>query len=219
MNIFDIIGPIMIGPSSSHTDGAVKIGRIARELLGEEPKKVLVQFHGSFAETYRGHGTDKAIIAGLMGMMPDDLRIRDSLSLADHMKWSYSFETVNLKNVHPNTVLIEATGATGKSVKVTGSSIGGGNIVMKRLNGLEVEFTGDYNTLVVFHKDTQGTIAMVTSLIGQEGINIAQMKMYRMHRGGGAIMVIETDQRFSEDLLFTITELPNVTDVRKIRRM
>lgn len=216
MNVFDIVGPIMVGPSSSHTAGAVKIGRIARELLGEEPRDVTVKFHGSFASTYKGHGTDRAIIAGLMAMTPDDLQVRNSLELVEKAGFNFKFETAEIKNSHPNTVLIEVTGISGKEVKIIGSSIGGGNIVIKHINGLDVEFTGQYNTLIILHKDTPGMIAAVTHLLGHSGINIAQMKVFRAHRGGNAIMVIETDQQVSEEIKTMIGYLPSIINVRKI---
>lgn len=216
MNVFDIIGPIMVGPSSSHTAGAVKIGRIVRALLGEEPKDVVVKFHGSFAHTYEGHGTDKAIIAGLLDMAPDDLHIRDSLKLAGKSNVSYRFEAVDIKDAHPNTVLVEAVGISGNEVKVLGSSTGGGNIVIKNINGLGVEFTGQYNTLLILHKDAPGTIAAVTNILAYNEINIAQMKVFRAHRGGEAMMVIETDQQISEELKSVIAHLPRIINVRSI---
>ena len=194
MNVFDIIGPIMVGPSSSHTAGAVRIGRIARALLNEEPCKVQITFHGSFARTYKGHGTDKAILGGLLGMRPDDRRIKDSLELAKQMGMSYCFKTADLGDVHPNTVLISTMGSSREKLEVLGSSVGGGNVLIRRVNGLEVDFTGANNTLLVFHRDTPGAVAAVTQLLAREGINIAQMKVFRFYRGGNAVMVIETDQ-------------------------
>lgn len=211
MNVFDIIGPIMVGPSSSHTAGAVRIGRIARALLNEEPCKVQITFHGSFARTYKGHGTDKAILGGLLGMRPDDRRIRDSLELAKQMGMSYCFKTADLGDVHPNTVLISATGSSGEKLEVLGSSVGGGNVLIRRVNGLEVDFTGANNTLLVFHKDTPGAVAAVTQLLAREGINIAQMKVFRFYRGGNAVMVIETDQSVQYGLTESIKELSFVT--------
>lgn len=216
MDVFDIIGPVMIGPSSSHTAGAVRIGKMVRGLLGEEPKDVIVKLHGSFAHTYRGHGTDKAIIAGLMDMSPDDLRIRDSLKLANELGICYRIETVDIKDAHPNTALIEAKGISGNEIKVMGASIGGGNIVIKQINGLEVEFSGQYNTLIILHNDAPGTIGAVTNLLGSFDINIAQMRDFRTHRGGIAIMVLETDQQVSEELKSLIDRMPRVINVRKI---
>jgi L-serine dehydratase len=217
MNVFDIIGPVMVGPSSSHTAGAVRIGRMVRALLAEEPVEAVIAFHGSFARTYKGHGTDKAIIAGLLGMLPDDLQIRDSLELAGQKGLQYRFEMLELKDAHPNTVQIETAGRTGKIVKVQGASVGGGNILIQKLNGLEVEFTGQYHTLVICHKDTPGAIAAVTNLLAYSEVNIAQMKVYRSHRGGEAMMVIETDQEIGEELRSMLGKLPKITSVTAIK--
>lgn len=211
MNVFDIIGPVMVGPSSSHTAGAVRIGRVARELVGEEITDAVVKFHGSFAGTYKGHGTDKAIIAGLMGMLPDDIRIRDSLELAGEKGMNYEFDIVELKDAHPNTVLIEAAGRTGRKVSVTGSSVGGGNIAIKRINGLDVDFSGEYNTLVIPHKDEPGVIAAVANILAYFNINIASMKVYRSNRRGSAMMIIETDEQVGQELIAMIGRLPRVT--------
>jgi L-serine dehydratase len=210
MNVFDIIGPVMVGPSSSHTAGAVRIGKATRELLQEEPVDVTVMLHGSFARTYKGHGTDRAIIAGLLGMPPDDLRIRESLKLASEKGMKYKFEEIQLNDAHPNTALIKAAGRSGKMVKVLGVSTGGGNISVKQINGLEVDFTGQYNTLVLNHQDAPGTIAAVTGRLAQAGVNIAQMKVYRTHRGGDAIMIIETDYLVEKGLQSAIERLPGI---------
>lgn len=217
MNVFDIIGPAMVGPSSSHTAGAVRIGRIARKLLGEEPVSVLIMLHGSFARTYKGHGTDKAILAGLMEMDTDDLRIRNSLTIAKNKGINFRFEVVDLKDAHPNSTFIEATGVSGKMVKVLGSSVGGGNILIKQINGLDVEFTGQYNTLIIRHEDIPGAIAAVTNILGNDKeINIAYMKVYRTKRGGDAIMIIETDQQISSIIREGVHSLPMVTSVTSI---
>lgn len=210
MNIFDIIGPVMIGPSSSHTAGATKIGRVTRALLGQMPVNVVVKFHGSFAKTYKGHGTDKAIIAGLMDMLPDDERIRDSLQLAQKANIQYTFEEVNLEDAHPNTVLIVATAKDGTTVTVEGASVGGGNIMINKIDGLGVEFTGNYNTLIIYHDDAPGAIAAVSNLLAHGNINIASMKVYRSYRGGDAIMIIEMDQAVNTQLNLLIRNLPGI---------
>ena len=213
MDVFDIIGPVMVGPSSSHTAGAVRIGRIARILLGELPKDVTVGLHGSFAKTYKGHGTDKAVLAGLMGMPMDDARIKHSLELAKAEGIHYRFEAVNLKNAHPNTVLIEATGVSGKEIRLIGSSIGGGNIVIKEINRMEVDFSGELHTMIITHRDAPGLIAAVTSVLGENELNVAFMRVYRKKRGGDAVMVIETDQRVSESLCDNVKRLSGVYSV------
>lgn len=217
MNIFDIIGPVMIGPSSSHTAGAVKIGRVVRALLGEEPTHVIVKFHGSFAKTYKGHGTDKAIIAGIMDMLPDDTRIRDSLELARQANIDYSFEVVTLDDVHPNTALVIATTKDGRTVTIQGASVGGGNIIIHKIDDLKVEFTGYYNTLIVYHDDAPGAIAAISNLLARHQINIASMKVYRSYRGGDAIMIIEMDQDVSQELSLLITGLPEIQESTLIK--
>ncbi len=201
MNVFDIIGPIMVGPSSSHTAGAVRIGKIARVVAGGQPKAVTIELFGSFAQTYKGHGTDKAIIAGLLGMAPDDEQIKDSLELARQLGIDYKFKKSHQKDVHPNTALITAVDAQGKKTVVQGASIGGGRIVVNRINEINVKFNGEYYTLLVPHHDTPGMIAAVTNLLAEQRINIAEMNMYRSHRGGEAMMVIETDQAVTEELV------------------
>lgn len=217
MNVFDIIGPVMVGPSSSHTAGAVRIGRIARGLLGEQPVDVVIELHGSFAETYKGHGTDKAILAGLMEMLPDDERIKSSLELAQKEGISYKFKTVVIRDAHPNTARITAVGQTGKKVVIQGASIGGGNIVINKINDMDVEFTGVYNTLVIAHKDTPGAIAAVTNLLAYYDINIANMKVFRPYKGSDAMMVIETDQEVSCELEALIGHLPKIRNAKLIK--
>jgi L-serine dehydratase len=200
MNVFNIIGPVMVGPSSSHTAGAVRIGRIARGVSGGQPAAVCIELYGSFAQTYKGHGTDKAIIAGLLSMAPDDERIKDSLELANKAGMKFKFRKSSFKYVHPNTALITAVDSMGQKSVVQGSSIGGGRITVNRINGVNVKFGGEYHTLLINHNDTPGVIAAVTIILADNGINIANMKTYRSHRGGEAMMVIETDQAVSWDL-------------------
>ena len=165
MNVFDILGPVMIGPSSSHTAGAARIGGIARAVLAAEPVRAVIQLHGSFAKTYKGHVTDKAIIAGIMGMAPDDERIRRAPELAEAAGLAISIETVELDGAHPNTARILLWDASGRSVTVQGASVGGGNILITAVNGMEVQITGQYTSLIVLHRDTPGTIAAVTDAI------------------------------------------------------
>ncbi len=218
MDVFDIIGPIMVGPSSSHTAGAARIGHIARELLQERPVRAHIKFHGSFARTYRGHGTDRAVVGGLLGMFPDDVRIRDSLAIAEREGLKVTFETVSLRDAHPNTVVIEATGESGRTLTVEGASVGGGNIVIRRINELKVEFTGEYNTLVIPHRDMPGAVASVTNILAYYNINIANMKVYRPDRRGEAMMVIETDQEISRELVEMLAKLPLVIKAMNIEK-
>ncbi|MDI3535889.1 MAG: L-serine dehydratase [Eubacteriaceae bacterium] len=210
MNVFDIIGPIMVGPSSSHTAGAVRIGRIARAVCGKQPVDAKIELFGSFAKTYRGHGTDKAIIAGLLGMMPDDERIRDSLGISVKAGMGYQFIQANKKDVHPNTALITMRDQEGRESVVQGSSVGGGRIVVNRINDINVEFDGDFYTFLVPHHDSPGVIATVTKLLAEHGLNIAKMNMYRSHRGGEAMMVIETDQPATQEMADSIEAMENV---------
>lgn len=210
MNVFDIIGPIMVGPSSSHTAGAVRIGKIARAVSGGQPAVVTIELYGSFAQTYKGHGTDKAIIAGLLGMAPDDERIKDSLELARELGMVFKFRKSSNKAVHPNTALILAVDQLGKKTIVQGSSVGGGRIVVNRINEINVKFNGEYYTLLIPHTDTPGVIAAVTNLLADQGINIAELNMYRSHRGGEAMMVIETDQAVKGEQISLIEAVKTV---------
>ena len=156
MNVFDIIGPVMIGPSSSHTAGAARIGRIAYMLLGQPAKRAEILLHGSFAKTYKGHGTDKALIAGIMGMKPDDARLRSSFELAEQAGLSFEITTGHLEDAHPNTAQITLYGEDSQ-VSVQGASVGGGNILINRINGMAVEISGQFTTLIVLHRDAPGT--------------------------------------------------------------
>ena len=213
MSTFGIIGPVMIGPSSSHTAGAVRIGLVARALLGERPVSAAVGLHGSFQKTFRGHGTDKAIVGGLLGYAPDDPRIRDSLRLAEEQGLRYAFEPVDIANAHPNTVRLALRGESGRTVSVLARSVGAGNILVEKIDEIEVSFTGQYHTLVVMHPDVPGKVAAVTSLLSEEGINIAQMRVYRSSRRGKAVTVIESDQPGTEALVRRIRSLPDILSV------
>ncbi|HOJ09856.1 MAG TPA: L-serine ammonia-lyase, iron-sulfur-dependent subunit beta [Clostridiales bacterium] len=210
MNIFDIIGPIMVGPSSSHTAGAARIAAVTRKLLGEDVKNASIKLHGSFATTYKGHGTDRAIVGGLLGYKVDDPAIRESFKHAQLSGLTFNFEKEDLGDVHPNTALIEAIGVSGKKIKVMGCSVGGGRIMIKRIDNFPVEFTGQYYTLVIEYKDKPGVIASVTSILGRNSINIAEMRVYRSYRGGTAVMIIEADQVIEKSL---IDQVKNIQDV------
>lgn len=194
MDIFDILGPVMVGPSSSHTAGAVRIGYMARALLGTAPVKARVHLYGSFAETGAGHGTDRALIGGLLGMKPDDLRIPFAFDEAEKAGLDYAIDTVELREAHPNTALIEVWDQAGRRLELQASSLGGGRIMVNRLDGITVNFTGDYNTLLIRNQDEYGTVAAVTGQLSRMRINVANMSLCRHKRGGDALMVIETDQ-------------------------
>lgn len=218
MNVFDVIGPVMVGPSSSHTAGAVRLGAIAREILGETPVRAVITFYGSFARTYRGHGTDRAVIAGLLGRSPDSGDIPASLELARSAGLRYEFKLSSAAQGHPNTVLIEAEGRTG-SVSMLGCSVGGGNVLVRRLNGIDVEFTGRYDTLIVPHRDRPGTVAAVTDIFARRGINIAFMKVYRSDQRGESIMIIETDETLDAAVAGEVAKLPSVTEAKIVRAL
>lgn len=194
LDIFEILGPVMVGPSSSHTAGAVRIGLMARTLLGGTPKQAHIALHGSFAETGLGHGTDRALIAGLLGMRPDDLRIPHSFSIAREQGMEFDFREVQLKEAHPNTAVLELTGPEGERLKLQASSVGGGRIHADYLDDIAVDFTGDFNTLIIHSVDISGELAEVTGILSDGGINIANMSVFRSRRGGKVLMVIETDQ-------------------------
>lgn len=210
MNVFDIIGPVMIGPSSSHTAGAVRIGKIAGALLGEQAVKAQIGLHGSFAKTYKGHGTDKALTAGIMGMEPSDGRIRESMALAKERGMEVSFSEIHIDGAHPNTALITLTGASGKTVSLEGASIGGGNIRVHKVNGMEVEISGEAATFIILHNDTPGTIAAVTHFLAERNINIGSFRLSRRQKGGLAVMTLEVDSPVSGQLNQELEKLPNI---------
>ncbi len=210
MNVFDILGPVMIGPSSSHTAGAARIGLITRSLLGAPAAKAEIVLHGSFAKTYKGHGTDRAIVAGILGMKTDDVCLRFSLETAKEQGLPVTILTRELEGAHPNTAEITLTDTAGKTVSLRGCSIGGGNILITRINGMEVCLTGQYTSLIVLHRDAPGTIASVTEIMAQRGVNICNFRLARQTKGGQAIMTIELDGEFGPELNEEIQKLPNV---------
>lgn len=194
MTIFDIMGPVMVGPSSSHTAGAVRIGLIARALLGAPPVGAEILLHGSFAATGRGHGTDRALVAGLLDMQPDDPRIPQSFALANQAGLAFQFKNAALRGAHPNTALIRLVDADGRKVEVEGSSLGGGRVKIYGLNGMETSFTGEYPTLIIENVDKPGRVAIVAGVLYRHKVNIATMKVYRNVRGKPELMIIESDQ-------------------------
>lgn len=199
MNLFDILGPIMVGPSSSHTAGAVRIGYTARTLLGSTPKKANIGLHGSFAATGRGHGTDRALVAGLLGMKPDDMRIPESFEIAKEQGLEFAIENIQIAGAHPNTARLVVTDKSENTLEMQASSLGGGRILINKLDGITVNCTGAGSTLIVHNQDHPGHVAEVTTMLAQRGINIATLQLYRNKRGGDAVMVIEIDQPVPED--------------------
>ena len=213
MNIFDIIGPVMVGPSSSHTAGAVRIGYISGKLLGEPVKKAAILLYGSFLATGKGHGTQKALVAGLLGMVPDDIRIPDSLKIAAQKGIAISFGVAQLREAHPNSAQIYLTGETGRTLEVIGESIGGGRINIAQIDGIQTNFTGEYPTLVVHNLDQPGHVTEVTAMLAKACINIATMQLYRSAKGQMAVMVVECDQPIPKDGIAWLSHVEGVMKV------
>jgi len=212
-SVFEIIGPVMVGPSSSHTAGACRIGKIVRTIFGEIPDEVTIYLYGSFAKTYRGHGTDIALVGGVLGMEPDDLRLPNSLKIAFDSKIAVSF-VVNKeqRTEHANTArLIVKKGA--HKLSVTGVSIGGGNIEVRELNGFSISLTMGVPTFIIVHQDVPGMIAKVTKVLSSEEVNIAQMNVTRSSRGEEAIMMIEVDTPHVDGMCDKIKAIPNLCNV------
>ena len=213
MDIFEIIGPIMVGPSSSHTSGAVRIGLVARKLLARPPIRAELLLHGSFAATGRGHGTDRALVAGLLGFEPDDTRIPDSFAYAKEAGLDFHFDTVQLRDAHPNSVLLRLWAEPdGKPMEVVGASIGGGRIEIREFNGIKLRFSAEAPTLIVKNRDNPGSVADVSYLISRRNINIATFQVNRSSRGGEAVMVIECDTPIRQELITAIRSMPDIVD-------
>ncbi|HJQ19972.1 MAG TPA: L-serine ammonia-lyase, iron-sulfur-dependent subunit beta [Gemmatimonadaceae bacterium] len=210
VSLLDIIGPVMVGPSSSHTAGACRLGLIARCLAGGTPQKALVELHGSFARTGEGHGTDKAIVAGMMGFRPDDERIRTALEIAEREGLRYTFEKTKLgdeERMHPNSVRITAErGAS--TVVMLGASLGAGRILVSEIDGFPVELHGSYHAIVLVAEDIRGSIARIAGILADQGVNIATLRLTRKERGGDAFMVIELDEEPGATSLDDIRALP-----------
>lgn len=214
-----MIGPVMVGPSSSHTAGAVRLGLVARQILGCAPTDARIELHGSFAETGRGHGTDRAIVAGLLGFDPSNEHIRDSFTHARDQGLNFTMSTVDLgDDVHPNTVRISLRGEA-QEIHMVGSSVGGGMVEITEVQGYPVSFTGEYDTLIVIAPDQPGTINTITGWLANQAINVAYLKVGRQQRGGEAIMTIETDEPIPDRIVAKIYRLAWVNWVRKIGRL
>jgi L-serine dehydratase len=214
--MFEVIGPVMIGPSSSHTAGAVRLGRLARAVFGEMPAQATIALHGSFASTGRGHGTDLALVAGLLGFAPDDERIRTAAQEAVGAGLDVVFSEEDLGEVHPNTARIRLSSAGGRTVTVQGSSVGGADVVVTSIEDFDVAITGDLPVLVVEHHDEPGVIASVSAVLAEHGVNIASMEVSRERRGARALMVIETDQPVGETTIEAVRHSEAVTSVRAV---
>lgn len=210
MNLFDIIGPVMIGPSSSHTAGAARIGRMARRLLDDEPVRADIDLHGSFAKTYTGHGTDRAVIGGLLDMAVDDPDLRNSLEIARKKGLCFSFRPAEIRDAHPNTIRLHLWGKAGGEIVVQAASVGGGEIRVETINGLEAGFRGKQHTLVIFHRDVPGMIAEVSRVLGGKNLNIATMRVFRESVGGRAVMALEMDDEIYPATLDALRSIPGL---------
>lgn len=218
LSIFDVIGPNMIGPSSSHTAGAVSIALMARKLFSDEVQKVTFTLYGSFAKTYQGHGTDRALLGGILGFATHDERIRDAFELAEKMGVAYEF-VIDEQTVtnHPNTADIDLVGVTGRKMSIRGESIGGGKMKIVRIDGIDVEFTGEYSTLIVRQIDKPGVVAHITQALSEQNVNIAFMRLFREDRGATAYTVVESDESIPEEVLDRIRKNKNVSDLMLIQ--
>ena len=210
MDIFELIGPIMVGPSSSHTAGAARIGYVARKILGQPPVRAELCLLGSFAATGVGHGTDKALVAGLLGMAPDDERIPDSFTLARQQGLDFHFTSREAVGGHPNTVELHLWGREHKELHLRAESIGGGRIQVRQMDGMELCFTAEKPTLIVRNEDQPGSVADVSRILAQLDINIATFHVNRSRRGGQAIMVIECDTPINQQICQHIASIPGI---------
>ncbi|MED4015377.1 MULTISPECIES: L-serine ammonia-lyase, iron-sulfur-dependent subunit beta [Sutcliffiella] len=214
-SVFDIIGPIMIGPSSSHTAGAARIGRVARSLFGKQPKWAKISFYGSFAKTYKGHGTDVAIVGGILDFDTFDERIKSSLKLAEELGLEITFTEEEAVTDHPNTAKV-IIGDDDNELELVGISIGGGKIEIIELNGFQLKLSGNHPALLVVHNDRYGAIAGVANVLAKYEINIGHMEVARKEKGKQALMTIEVDQNIETIILEELSKLPNITKVTKI---
>lgn len=215
MGIFDIIGPVMVGPSSSHTAGAVRMGGFARKLLAEPPRQAIIGLHGSFAATGQGHGTPLALLSGLLGFAPDDERIPQAQALALAQGLEFQFLEEDLGDVHPNSVRLRLEGEHA-SLDLSASSVGGGRILVFAIDGFEVDLDGDYPTLLLSYPDRPGAVAIVTAILSNAAMNIATIKAHRTARGGQALMTVELDEAPPAGVLDSLRLLPHFEQVRFI---
>lgn len=218
VSILDVMGPVMVGPSSSHTAGTARLGRVARELLNEDPVDVHFYLHPPLAATYRGHGSDFALVGGAIGLNVDDPRIPEAIRIAEQMGVNIAFSEEDHGDVHPNTVRVEIKGPN-REAEIVGSSIGGGVIEVFKLNGFQTRFKGDSPTLLLFYRDRPGMISEVTKVIAEEGINIASLYCSRKQRGKDAFMQIDVDSPLSDAALKRICSLDDVADARYLDRI
>lgn len=212
VGLFDVMGPIMVGPSSSHTAGAVRIGLIARQLMGGQPDHARLLLSGSFAATGKGHGTDRALIGGLLGMKPDDSRIAHSPAEAEAAGMTVELGRIEMRGAHPNSVLLQLS-RDGRELEVQASSLGGGRVRVEAIDGMDAAFGGEAPTLIIRNEDRPGMVGEVSAMLGYHNMNIATMQVYRAQRGGLAVMVLEFDQPVDAHLRETLQRLPGIRSV------
>ncbi|HEX7048749.1 MAG TPA: L-serine ammonia-lyase, iron-sulfur-dependent subunit beta [Longimicrobiales bacterium] len=204
VSLFDVLGPVMVGPSSSHTAGACRLGLMARAILGGTPERAHIALHGSFAATGEGHGTHRAIVGGLIGLAPDDLRLRHAYAEAEAVGLHWEFAKVDLgEGAHPNTAVFKIE-RDGETVELRGASVGGGRIEVTEIDGFPVSLSGGYHTLVVLAHDEPGTIATIAGIFAHDRVNLATMRVDRTGRHKDALMTIEADEPISDKALAEI---------------
>jgi L-serine dehydratase len=222
-SVFDVAGPIMTGPSSSHTAGAVKLGQIARAIFDKTPDKVTFTLHGSFATVYKGHSTGKALLAGVMKFRTSDPRIKDAEKYAREKKIKHEIKTDDLGiRFHPNTVKITLEAKGQKKMSVIGSSIGGGEVEIKKIDEFDVDLkgaAGKHFSLIIGHKNKEGIIAAITSAISEKGINIAGMQSTRLSAGGKALTILNLDQKIGLKDVMDLAKIPNTDFVRALHKI
>ncbi|MFZ5354416.1 MAG: L-serine ammonia-lyase, iron-sulfur-dependent subunit beta [Bacillota bacterium] len=219
ISVFEILGPVMIGPSSSHTAGAEKLGKAARSIGGSDFDEVEFHLHGSFAHTYKGHGTDKALAAGILGMEADDERLKDSIEIAEKKGIKVVFLEADLGEVHPNTVKIVLKKEGNTTLSLTGSSIGGGNVILTQLDEDKVEISGKLYSCIIKHRDIRGMISKITAVLALNQINIATLKVGRESKGDVATTVIETDNQVMPDVVKEISKIENIISIRTVNML
>ena len=214
IGIFDVIGPLMVGPSSSHTSGAATISWMARQIFSGRPVKASFTLYGSFADTYKGHGTDRALIGGMLGYRSDDLRIRNAYEEAAKNGLQVEFKPDTETSVnHPNTVDVLMKAEDGHTLLIRGVSVGGGRVRIIKLNNIDVDFTGEYCTMIIGHEDVTGTVAYITNCLARDKVNVATLKLFREEKNKNAFTVIETDSFVSEELKEKILQYETINSV------
>lgn len=214
ISVFDVLGPNMIGPSSSHTAGAAVIAFLAQKMINGPLRKVTFTLYGSFAKTYEGHGTDRALLGGIMGFSTDDMRIRDSYQIAHNRNLEFSFiPDEEESDVHPNTVDILMENLSGQKMKIRGESLGGGKVRIVRINDVLVDFSGEYSAVIVMQQDKPGVVAHITKCLSERGVNIAFMRLFREKKGHTAYTIVESDGHLPEDIDQKLRENNHVHDV------